>query len=93
MAYYGSSPTTEAMKVFSEARVPLIGTISGAGSLRTPVNRYMFHLRASYADETEAIVNHLWSVLASPRSRCSTKMMASANPDWMAWSQPWPATS
>ena len=59
MAYYGSSPTTEAMKVFSEARVPLIGTISGAGSLRTPVNRYMFHLRASYADETEAIVNHL----------------------------------
>jgi branched-chain amino acid transport system substrate-binding protein len=59
MAYYGSSPTTEAMKVFSEARVPLLGTISGAGSLRTPVNRYMFHLRASYADETEAIVNHL----------------------------------
>lgn len=59
MAYYGSSPTTEAMKVFSEAKVPLIGTISGAGSLRTPVNRYMFHLRASYADETEAIVNHL----------------------------------
>lgn len=59
MAYYGSSPTTEAMKVFSEARVPLLGTISGAGSLRAPVNRYMFHLRASYADETEAIVNHL----------------------------------
>ena len=59
MAYYGSTPTTEAMKVFSEARVPLLGTISGAGSLRTPVNRYMFHLRASYADETEAIVNHL----------------------------------
>lgn len=59
MAYYGSSPTTEAMKVFSEAKVPLIGTISGAGSLRTPANRYMFHLRASYADETEAIVNHL----------------------------------
>lgn len=59
MAFYGSSPTTEAMKVFSEAKVPLVGTISGAGSLRSPVNRYMFHLRASYADETEAIVNHL----------------------------------
>jgi len=59
MAYYGSSPTAEAMKVFSEAKVPLVGTISGAGSLRTPVNRYMFHLRASYADETESIVNHL----------------------------------
>jgi branched-chain amino acid transport system substrate-binding protein len=59
MAYYGSSPTTEAMKVFSAAKVPLIGTISGADSLRNPVNPYMFHLRASYADETEAIVDHL----------------------------------
>lgn len=59
MAYYGSSPTTEAMKVFSEAKVPLLGTISGATTLRNPVNRYMFNLRASYADETEAIVNHL----------------------------------
>lgn len=62
MAYYGSSPTTEAMKVFSEAKVPLIGTISGADSLRQPVNRYMFHLRASYADETDAIVSQLVSL-------------------------------
>ena len=59
MGFYGSSPTTESMKVFSEAKVPLLGTISGAGNLRSPVNRYMFHLRASYADETESIVNHL----------------------------------
>ena len=61
-AYYGSSPTTEAMKVFAEARVPLVGTISGADSLREPVNRYMFNLRASYADETESIVSHLVSL-------------------------------
>jgi branched-chain amino acid transport system substrate-binding protein len=59
LAYYGSSPTTEAMKVFSAAKVPLVGTISGADSLRNPVNPHMFHLRASYADETEAIVDHL----------------------------------
>jgi branched-chain amino acid transport system substrate-binding protein len=59
MAFYGSSPTTESMKIFSEAKVPLLGTISGAGNLRSPVNRYIFHLRASYADETESIVNHL----------------------------------
>lgn len=59
LAYYGSSPTTEAMKVFSAAKVPLVGTISGADSLRNPVNHYMFHLRASYADETEAIIDHL----------------------------------
>lgn len=62
MAFYGSSPTTEAMKVFSEAKVPLVGTISGADTLRQPVNRYMFHLRASYGDETDAIVNQLVSL-------------------------------
>ncbi len=63
LAFYGSSPTTEAMnKVFGPAKVPLIGTISGAGTLRDPNNpntRYMFNVRASYADETEAIVNQL----------------------------------
>ncbi|WP_227814239.1 ABC transporter substrate-binding protein [Nitrogeniibacter aestuarii] len=59
LAFYGSSPTTAAMKVFSEAKVPLVGTISGAGTLRDPVNPYMFNLRASYADETAAIVDHL----------------------------------
>ena len=68
LAYYGSSPTTEAMdKVFGPAKVPLVGTISGAGSLRevfgrNPNGRYMFNVRASYADETEAIVNQLVSI-------------------------------
>jgi len=67
LSYYGSSPTTEAMnKVFGPAKVPLIGTISGAATLREPVagnpnSRYMFNVRASYADETEAIVNQLVS--------------------------------
>lgn len=67
LAYYGSSPTTETMnKVFGPAKVPLVGTISGAGTLREPLasnpnSRYMFNVRASYADETEAIVNQLVS--------------------------------
>lgn len=68
VGFYGSTPTTEAMNtVFGPARVPLIGTISGAGSLRQAPsananNRYMFNVRASYADETEAIVNQLVSL-------------------------------
>lgn len=68
LAYYGSSPTTEAMNgVFGPARVPLVGTISGAGTIRQAPsananNRYMFNVRASYADETEAIVNQLVSL-------------------------------
>ena len=68
LAYYGSSPTTETMNtVFGPAKVPLVGTISGAGSLREAIStnpnaRYMFNVRASYADETEAIVNQLVSL-------------------------------
>lgn len=68
LAYYGSSPTTETMNtVFGPAKVPLVGTISGAGSLRESIStnpnaRYMFNVRASYADETEAIVNQLVSL-------------------------------
>lgn len=68
LQYYGSSPTTQAMNdVFGPAKVPLVGTISGAGTLRQPIkdnpnNRYMFNVRASYADETEAIVNQLVSL-------------------------------
>jgi ABC-type branched-subunit amino acid transport system substrate-binding protein len=68
LASYGSSPTTAAMNdAFGPAKVPLIGTISGADSLRqspkdNPNNRYMFNVRASYANETEAIINQLVSL-------------------------------
>lgn len=68
LASYGSSPTTAAMnEAFGPAGVPLIGTISGADSLRQPVkdnpnNRYMFNVRASYANETEAIIGQLASL-------------------------------
>lgn len=68
LASYGSSPTTAAMNdAFGPAKVPLVGTISGADSIRqsprdNPNNRYMFNVRASYADETEAIVNQLVSL-------------------------------
>jgi branched-chain amino acid transport system substrate-binding protein len=68
LASYGSSPTTAAMnEVFGVAKVPLVGAISGADSIRqsprdNPKNRYMFNVRASYANETEAIVNQLVSL-------------------------------
>lgn len=68
LAYYGSSPTTEAMNtVFGPAKVPLVGTISGANTLRESISsnpnaRYMFNVRASYADESEAMINQLVSL-------------------------------
>lgn len=62
MGFYGSSPTAAVLPVLTATGVPLIGTISGAEALRKPVNRYMFHLRASYGDETAAIVKNLLTV-------------------------------
>lgn len=62
MGFYGSSPTAAVLPVLDATGVPLIGTISGAEALRKPVNRHMFHLRASYGDETAAIVKNLTTV-------------------------------
>lgn len=68
IGYYGTTPTTEAMNaVFGPAKVPLVGAISGAQELRNQVSgnphaRYLFNVRASYADETEVIVNHLIAI-------------------------------
>lgn len=62
VSYYGSSATAAAMEIFSAEKMPLVGTISGADALRTPPNRYMFNVRASYANETEAIVRQLTSL-------------------------------
>lgn len=62
MGFYGSSPTAAVLPVLDASGVPLIGTISGAEALRKPVNRHMFHLRASYGDETAAIVKNLTTV-------------------------------
>lgn len=62
LGYYGSSATAAVIPIFSAAKTPLVGTISGADDIRAPVNRYMFHVRASYADETEAIINQ-WATL------------------------------
>jgi ABC-type branched-subunit amino acid transport system substrate-binding protein len=57
---YVGTPTSNAAKpIFTAARVPFVGPFTGAESLRNPVNRYIFNVRASYFDETEKIVNQL----------------------------------
>ncbi|MES2937550.1 MAG: ABC transporter substrate-binding protein [Pseudomonadota bacterium] len=45
--------------LLTEARVPLVGMFTGAEALREPFNRYVFHVRASYFEETERMVAHL----------------------------------
>lgn len=56
--YVGTPTTLAAKEILSEAKVPLFAPFTGAESLRTPFNRYLFHIRAGYGDETEKIVRH-----------------------------------
>ncbi|MDQ3026952.1 MAG: ABC transporter substrate-binding protein [Pseudomonadota bacterium] len=57
---YVGTPTSQAsLPIFTEAKVPFVGPFTGAELLRSPHNRYIFNVRASYYDETEAIVQHL----------------------------------
>jgi ABC-type branched-subunit amino acid transport system substrate-binding protein len=55
----GTAHTNAAAKIFTPAQVPLFATFSGARSLREPLNRYIFHVRASYSDETDKIFKQL----------------------------------
>lgn len=55
----GTPTGLAALPILSEEQVPLIGMFTGAQALREPFNRNVFHVRASYFDETERIVQHL----------------------------------
>ncbi|MGZ5072448.1 MAG: ABC transporter substrate-binding protein, partial [Usitatibacter sp.] len=57
--YVGTPTSAAALPIFTEARVPFVGPFTGAELLRNPVNPLIFNVRASYFDETEAIVQHL----------------------------------
>jgi len=57
---YVGTPTSNASKpIFTAARVPFVGPFTGAESLRSPLNRYIFNVRASYYDETDKLVGQL----------------------------------
>ena len=58
----GTPTTLAAVPAINAASIPLIGPFTGAQALREPVNRNIFHVRASYFDETERIVQHLTTV-------------------------------
>ena len=61
-AYVGTPTSQASIPIFTEARVPFVGAFTGAELLRAPFNRYIFNVRASYYDETEAIVEHLYRI-------------------------------
>jgi ABC-type branched-subunit amino acid transport system substrate-binding protein len=55
----GTPTGLAALPVITENRVPIVGMFTGAQALRSPFNRYVFHVRAGYNDETERIVQYL----------------------------------
>jgi branched-chain amino acid transport system substrate-binding protein len=48
-----------ALPLATEAKVPFFAPFTGAQVLREPFNRYAIHVRASYFDETAAIVRQI----------------------------------
>lgn len=61
-AYVGTPTSAVALPLATKAKVPFIAPFTGAMALRAPFNRYAFHVRASYNDETALIVNQLRNV-------------------------------
>lgn len=55
---FGTGPSQQAIPIASSARIPFFAPYTGADALRqhTP---YVFHLRASYGQEIEKMVEHL----------------------------------
>jgi ABC-type branched-subunit amino acid transport system substrate-binding protein len=58
IGYAGSGNIAELLQqnVLAEGETALIAPYTGAEGLRTPYNPWIFHIRAGYADETEAMV-------------------------------------
>ena len=54
--YIGTPTSIAALPLATKAKIPFIAPFSGAMSLRNPFNKYAFHVRASYNDETALIV-------------------------------------
>src|SRR5687768_1117608 len=61
LGYVGTPTGVAHLPVTTQAKVPLVGMFTGAEVLRDPLNRYVFHVRASYYDETDKIVEQVVS--------------------------------
>jgi ABC-type branched-subunit amino acid transport system substrate-binding protein len=60
--YIGTPTSLVALPQAIKAKVPFIAPFTGAMALREPFNKYAFHVRASYNDETALIVKQLTSL-------------------------------
>lgn len=57
--YVGTPTSLAALPLVVDSKIPFFGPFTGAEALREPLHRSVFHLRASYYDETALIVRQL----------------------------------
>ena len=57
--YVGTPTSIAALPLATQAKIHFFAPFTGAMALRDPFNRYAFHIRASYNDETALIVKQL----------------------------------
>jgi ABC-type branched-subunit amino acid transport system substrate-binding protein len=57
--YVGTPTSLAALPLVNQSKIPFFGPFTGAEALRDPFSRYVFHVRASYFDETAAIIKQL----------------------------------
>jgi branched-chain amino acid transport system substrate-binding protein len=60
--YIGTPTSLAALPLATTAQVPFFAPFTGAQALRDPFNRFAFHVRASYFDETAEIVKQVTSI-------------------------------
>ena len=60
--YVGTPTSLAALPLATAAKLPFFAPFTGAQALRDPFNRYVIHVRASYFEETAAIVRQVTSV-------------------------------
>ncbi len=60
--YVGTPTSMAALPLATEAKVPFFAPFTGARALREPFNRYAIHVRASYFEETSAIIKQTTAV-------------------------------
>lgn len=56
--FVGTPTANAVLPIVKELDVPLVGLFTGAMTLRQPVSRQVFNVRASYDDEAEMLVSH-----------------------------------
>ncbi len=57
--YVGTPTGYAVLPIVTEAKIPFFGPFTGAEGFRSPLNRYVFNVRASYYQETDALVEFL----------------------------------